>query len=393
MSEARVPFLDLRAQHATIGDEISRAIDHVFRSQAFVLGPAVQTFEDALARYLGAAAVVGVASGTDALYLALRVAGVGAGDAVVTSPFTFVSTATAIARAGARPYFVDIDPASFNLDPAALAAWLRDACRRDDGTLRAPSGERLRAVIPVHLFGRPCAMNDLGAIAAEHDLIVIEDAAQSAGARLEGRGDFTGTLGRFGCFSFYPTKNLGGAGDGGAVACGDLADAAMVRSIARHGTDGATYRHVRLGLASRLDALQAVVLAVKLGHLDAWNAARRAAAERYDRLFARAGAAARIVTPTIVAGHVFHQYVVRVGARDAVRARLAEAGVESQVYYPIPLHLQPCFASLGYRIGDFPEAERACDEVLALPLYPELGDDAAATVVAALIDSLEPGVG
>jgi dTDP-4-amino-4,6-dideoxygalactose transaminase len=392
VSETRVPFLDLRAQYASVGDEIRRAVDDVFRTQAFVLGPAVQSFEDAFTRHLGAAAVVGVASGTDALYLALRAAGIGTGDAVVTTPFSFVSTATAIARTGARPYFVDVEPQSFNLDPAALAEWLGAECRRADGALRAPGGERVRAVIPVHLFGRPCAMREIGASAAEHDLVVIEDAAQSVGARVDGTGASTGTLGRFGCFSFYPTKNLGGAGDGGAVACNDLDDAALVRSLARHGTDGAAYRHVRLGLASRLDALQAVVLAVKLAHLEAWNAARRRGAERYDRLFARAAANRRgrvpLATPAIVPGHVFHQYVVRVGNRDAVRADLAEAGIESQVYYPIPLHLQPCFAGLGYRGGELPEAERACDEVLALPLYPELGDGAAEAVVTAVVDAV-----
>ena len=390
MSELRVPFLDLRAQHAAIAGEIGRAVDEVFRAQAFVLGPAVERFEDAFARHLGAAAVIGVGSGTDALYLALRAAGIGAGDAVVTTPFSFVSTATAIARTGARPYFVDIEPESFDLDPIALARWLGSDCRRERDTVRAPGGERVRAVMPVHLFGRPCAMRAIGATAAEHGLVVVEDAAQSVGARLDGDGAFTGTLGRFGCFSFYPTKNLGGAGDGGAVVCNDPDDARMVRSIARHGTDGAVYRHVRLGLASRLDALQAVVLTVKLAHLEAWNAARRSAAERYARLFARAQTAAElpITTPAIVPGHVFHQYVVRVPQRDAVRADLAAAGIETQVYYPIPLHLQPCFADLDHRAGELPEAERACREVLALPLYPELGDSAAEAVVAAVVDAV-----
>ncbi len=393
MAEARVRFLDLQAQYAPIAAEVRAAVDAVFAAQSFVLGPTVQAFEDALAAYLGAAAVVGVASGTDALYLALRAAGIGAGDAVVTSPFTFVSTATAIARAGARPCFVDVDPASFNLDPRALATWVERSCRRDGASLLVPSGERLRAVVPVHLFGRPCAMDPIMTLAARHGLVVIEDAAQSAGARLEGRGPFTGTLGRFGCFSFYPTKNLGGAGDGGAVACADADGAAAVRSIARHGTlAGASYRHVALGLASRLDALQAAVLVVKLRHLDAWNAARRAAAERYRRLFAhllgeRGGHG--LVLPETVPGHVFHQFVVRVPERDGVRASLAEDGVETQVYYPIPAHLQPCFETLGHRDGDFPEAERACREALALPLYPELGDDAAARVAAAVVRALE----
>lgn len=386
MADVRVRFLDLPAQHAPIAAEVRAAIDEVFGTQAFVLGPAVARFEDALARYLGAA-VVGVASGTDALYLALRAVGIGPGDAVLTTPFSFVATATAIARTGARPYFVDVDPMSFNLDPAAVRAWI-GACPRDDGGVRAPGGERVRAILPTHLFGRICDVEALETIARDARLDLVEDAAQAIGARMaDGRA--AGALGRFGCISFYPTKNLGGAGDGGAVVCAREDDAAVVRSLARHGADGGPYRHVVLGLASRLDAVQAAVLGVKLPRLDAWNAARRRHAARYEEhIAATFGADGPVRPPGLVPGHVFHQYVVRVPDRDRVRAALAADGIETQVYYPIPLHLQPCFAHLGYVAGDVPEAERASREALALPIYPDLPDDAPATVVAALARAL-----
>ncbi len=387
MPDVRVRFLDLPAQYATLADEMRAAVDEVFGTQAFILGARVAGFEAALARYLGAAAVVGVASGTDALYLALRAADIGVGDAVLTTPFSFVSTATQIARAGARPYFADIEPASFNLDPVAVRRWLA-ACRRDGDTLHAPGGERVRAILPVHLFGRMCDVDTLAALAADAALEVVEDAAQAIGAR-SADGRAAGAMTRFGCLSFYPTKNLGGAGDGGAVICARQTDAATVRTIARQGADGGPYRHVLLGLASRLDALQAAVLAVKLPRLDEWNAARRRHAARYEELIAATFGVDRPVwTPGLVAAHVYHQYVVRVPDRDRVRAGLAADGIETQVYYPIPLHLQPCFANLGYKPGDLPEAERASREALALPLYPELPEDAPAAVVAALARAL-----
>lgn len=390
MTETRVRFLDLRAQYASLRADIRRAVDAVFESQAFVLGPAVAAFEEALGRYLGAAHVVGVASGTDALYLALRACGVGPGDAVLTTPYSFAASATQIARTGARPYFGDIERDSFNLDVAGVRRWLVDECRREGGTLRTPDGEVVRAIVPVHLFGRPCAIAALTALAAEYGLAVVEDAAQAIGARAGGDGPYAGTVGRYGCFSFYPTKNLGGAGDGGCVVAASAADAGRVRSLARHGAAGGPYRHVELGIASRLDALQAAVLGVKLAHVDAWNAARRRHAERYEHLLAEVlGSPAVVAAPALVPGHVFHQYVVRVPERDRVRAALAAAGIETQVYYPIPLHLQPCFTALGYRPGDRPEAERAAAESLALPIYPELDDDAARAVVEALARALD----
>lgn len=382
MTETRVRFLDLQAQYGELRSEIQRAVEAVFAAQAFVLGPTVAEFEAALGRYLGGAHVIGVASGTDALYLALRASGIGPGDAVVTTPYSFAASATQIARTGARPYFVDIEADSFNLDPRLAARFFGDGCRRDGAVLRAPGGEVVRAILPVHLFGRPCAIDELSALARTHGLVVIEDAAQAIGARVGGTGAYAGTVGRFGCFSFYPTKNLGGAGDGGCVVTRDAADADRIRSLARHGAEGGPYRHVALGLASRLDAVQAAVLGVKLARIDAWNAARRRHAERYDDLLTRAFGSARAVgAPALVPGHVFHQYVVRVRDRDRVRAALAADGIETQVYYPIPLHLQPCFAAYGHRAGDCPEAERASAEALALPIYPELGDVAARLVV------------
>ncbi|MCC6849704.1 MAG: DegT/DnrJ/EryC1/StrS family aminotransferase [Deltaproteobacteria bacterium] len=389
MTDTRVRFLDLRAQYAAVRTDIRRAVDAVFESQTFVLGPAVAAFEEALGRYLEAPHVIGVASGTDALYLALRACDIGPGDAVLTTPYSFAASATQIARTGARPYFGDIERDSFNLDVAGLRRWVAESCRCEGGRLRAPGGEVVRAIVPVHLFGRPCAITELAAFAADQGLDVVEDAAQAIGARVGGTGRYAGTLGRFGCFSFYPTKNLGGAGDGGCVVARSAADADRVRALARHGAEGGPYRHVALGIASRLDALQAAVLGVKLAHVDAWNAARRRQAERYDRLLdAALGSRASVAAPVRVPGHVFHQYVVRVPERDRVRAALAAAGIETQVYYPIPLHLQPCFAAFGHRPGDRPEAERAAAESLALPIYPELGDDAARAVVAALAAAL-----
>ncbi len=385
MPDVRVRFVDLQAQDAAVGDAVRAAVDEVLQSHAFVLGPAVAAFEQALARYLDVPHVVGVGSGTDALYLAMVAAGIGAGDAVLTSPFSFVASASAIARTGARPYFVDIEAESFNLDPTATARWLREDCRRVGGLVHAPGGEIVRGLLPVHLFGRPCAIEVFRELASEHGLVLIEDAAQAIGARVAGAGRSAGTFGRFGCFSFYPTKNLGAAGDGGCVVCLDEADAAALRMRARHGVDGDPYRHVVAGVASRLDAVQAAVLGAKLPHVDPWNAARRAVAERYDTLLAADPTlAATVRRPALTPGHVFHHYVVRVRERDRVRSGLAAEGIETQVYYPIPLHAQPCFATLDHRPQDFPEADRASRECLALPMRPELADEQVAAVVSAL---------
>src|SRR5437867_2434723 len=371
-----VPFLDLAAQDGEVGAEVRAALAEVLASQAFVLGPHVERFEAAMAAYCGVPHAIGVASGTDALFLALGALGVGPGVSVLTTPFSFWATASTVVRLGARPLFADIDPATFNLDPVTAEATL------------AATRERVVGLLPVHLFGRLAPMRALGALAERHGLWVVEDAAQAVGARADGVR--AGAFGRAGCLSFYPTKNLGGLGDGGMVLTHDAALAARVRQERHQGHSATPYVHASLGLASRLDAVQAAALGAKLPRLDAWNARRRAIAERYGRLFAEAGLAGRPDAPLVLpepAGeaHVFHQYVVRARDRDALQAHLATAAIGAQVYYRMPLHLQPPLAALGFRRGAFPEAERAAAEVLALPIYPELDDRAVETVVEAVV--------
>ena len=360
-----VPLLDLKAQYATIRGEVEAAVREVFESQYFILGPAVKDCEEALARYCGATHAIGVSSGTDALLLALMAEGIGVGDEVVTSPYTFFASAGSVARLGARPVFVDIDPVTFNLDPAQLEAALTP---------------RTRAVMPVHLYGQMAAMDPILAVARRHGLLVVEDACQSIGAEDAGRR--AGTLGDYGCFSFFPSKNLGGAGDGGAVTTADKARAARLSMLRVHGMEP-KYYHRAIGGNFRLDALQAAVVNVKLRHLERWTAARQANAARYDRLFKAAGLPERgVVLPKVVnSRHVFNQYVIRVPRRDALRTFLQSRQVMTEVYYPVPLHLQECFACLGHKRGAFPESERAAAETLALPIYPELTDGQATWVV------------
>jgi dTDP-4-amino-4,6-dideoxygalactose transaminase len=370
----KVPFLDLRAQDAAIGAEIREALGEVVASQQFILGPHLARFEAAMAAYCGVAHAVGVASGTDALTIALGALGAGPGRAVVTTPFSFFATASTIVRVGARPLFADIDPETLNVDPDAAAA-VADA-----------AGASVVGIVPVHLFGRLAPMAALRDAARRRGLWLIEDAAQAVGAR-DGRVA-AGAFGAAGCLSFYPTKNLGGLGDGGMVLTDDAAVAAFVRRE-RHQGQQAPYVHESVGLASRLDALQAAALGVKLRHLDAWNARRREVAGWYATWFREAGLAGADDAPLRLPGeageaHVFHQYVVRARDRDALRASLAAAGVDTQVYYSLPLHLQPALAHLGHREGEFPHAERASREVLALPIYPELSRTAAETVVEAV---------
>ena len=370
----KVPFLDLRAQDAAIGGAIRAALAEVVASQQFVLGPHVARFEQSMAAYCGVGHALGVGSGTDALALALAGLGARAGRAVVTTPFSFFATASTIVRVGARPVFADIDPETLNLDPAAAAV----AADR--------TGDAAIGVVPVHLFGRLAPMAALRDVAARRGLWMVEDAAQAVGAR-EG-GVAAGAFGAAGCLSFYPTKNLGGLGDGGMVLTNDDALAAFVRRE-RHQGQRAPYVHESVGLASRLDALQAAALGVKLGHLDAWNARRRDVAGWYDAGLRQAGLVGREDAPLrLPAGageaHVFHQYVVRARDRDALRAFLGAAGVDTQIYYAVPLHLQPALAHLGHREGEFPHAERASREVLALPIYPELARAAVETVVEAI---------
>jgi len=371
----RVPFLDLVAQDREVGADVRAALAEVLASQAFVLGPHVERFEAAMAAHAGVPHAIGVSSGTDALLLALGALGVGPGVAVLTTPFSFWATASTIVRLGARPLFADIDPVTFNLDPRAVEAAL--------GT----NGERVVGILPVHLFGRLASMEALATLARRHGLWIVEDAAQAVGARAGVR--CAGAFGRAGCLSFYPSKNLGGLGDGGMVLTGDEALAARVRQERHQGHSATPYVHASLGLCSRLDAVQAAALGAKLPHLDGWNARRRAIAERYRTLFVEAGLGARPGAPLVLpepAGeaHVFHQYVVRARDREALQAHLAAAGIGAQVYYRMPLHLQPPLAALGLRRGAFPEAERAAAEVLALPIYPELDAGAVEAVVEAV---------
>ena len=370
----KVPFLDLRAQDRTVGADVRAALAAVLEEQQFILGPHLERFEAAMAAYCGVPHAIGVASGTDALALALAGLGVGPGTIVLTSPFSFFANASVVVRLGARPLFADIDPHTFNLDPAAAAEVLRRADRPVAG------------VIPVHLFGRLADMATLSTLATRHGLWIVEDAAQAVGARASGVR--AGAFARAGCLSFYPTKNLGALGDGGMVLTGDDALAARVRRD-RHQGQVAPYVHEAVGLCSRLDALQAAALGAKLPHLEAWNARRRTVAGWYAAAFTAAGLAGPLGAPLRLpepAGeaHVFHQYVVRARARDALAAHLAAAGIGTQVYYRIPLHHQPALAPHALVPCALPEAERAAAEVLALPLYPELTEAQAATVVEAV---------
>ncbi len=360
----RVPMVDLRRQYARIREEVALAIERVCTSQRLVLGEEVAAFEQEAAEFVGAKFAVGCASGTDALWLALAAAGIQPGDSVITTPFTFVATATSIVRAGARPVFVDIDPETYNLSPAMLEQHI--------GQL-APGS--LRGLMPVHLYGQCADLDRLGPIAAEHQAVIVEDAAQAFGATWRGRR--AGSLGSAAGFSFYPSKNLSAFGDGGCVTTSDPAMAERVRRLGNHGS-AERYYHDELGCNSRLDSLQAAVLRVKLRYLPQWNEERRLHAAAYDRMFAEAGLAGTARTPVRLprigsqAYHVFHQYVIRVERRDELRAFLRARGIGSEIYYPVPLHLQKCFSYLGYRRGDFPEAELAASQTLALPMFAEL---------------------
>lgn len=363
----KVPLLDLKAQYATIRADVERIVQRVFEDQQFVLGPAVEGFEREMEAFSGAAHAIGVASGSDALLLALMALEVGAGDAVVTSPFTFFATAGSIVRTGARLVFADIDPRTFNVAVDAVDAALAEAAKVS----------RRVVLMPVHLYGRVAPMAELARSAGRHRAPIVEDAAQAVGARARADAGerMAGTFGELGALSFFPSKNLGAAGDAGMVLCAERATADRLRMLRNHGSER-RYVHDRVGVNSRLDALQAAVLSIKLAKLESWNEARRERAAAYRRRFTACGLAPGEVVVPDDAGreHVFHQFVVRVPRREALREALAAAGVETQVYYPVPLHLQPCFADLGFRAGQFPHAERACLECLALPIYPELAD-------------------
>jgi dTDP-4-amino-4,6-dideoxygalactose transaminase len=360
----RIPAADLRAQHDALRDELMEAFQRVLHSSAFVLGPELEAFEREFAAYCEVAHALGVANGTDALALALRALGVGPGDSVALPALTFVGTAEAVCHVGARPLLVDIEPQTCTLDPAAL----RDTLQRH--------GAPVRAVIPVHLYGQAAAMDEIVAVAHGAGAAIVEDAAQAHGARYRGRR--AGGLGVLGCFSFYPSKNLGALGDGGAITTNDAALATRVALLRDHGQPR-KYVHDIVGFTSRLDGLQAAWLRVKLRRLEQWNARRRALARLYDSAL-RDVPGMRLPDSAPEREHVYHLYVIRCRERDALRAHLEACGIAAGLHYPRALHLQPAFAHLGYRAGDFPEAEAAAREVLALPLYPELNDAAAAEV-------------
>lgn len=359
------PFLDLRPQFEEIRAELMEAINRTFETQRFILGPEVEALEDEIAEYVGCRYAVACASGSDALLLALMALGIGPGDEVITSPFTFVATAGSIARAGATPVFVDIDPETYNLDPAKLAAAV---------------GPKTKALIPVHLYGQSAAMNPMMEMARLHHLCVIEDAAQALGADYHGMK--VGSIGTMGCFSFFPSKNLGGAGDGGMVTTNDSELADRLRLLRVHGSRQ-KYHSVILGLNSRLDALQAAILRVKLRHLEEWTAKRRGNASRYRSLFEKYGLTSEMGLPLEMerCRHVFNQFVVRVRARDQVRQYLSQNGVPTEIYYPEALHVQPAFRYLGYPTGEFPHAEAASQHTLALPIFPELTEEQQVMVV------------
>jgi dTDP-4-amino-4,6-dideoxygalactose transaminase len=372
-SPGQVPLLDLKLQYQPLAGEIQRAIERVCASQHFILGAAVRELEGAVAAYSQCRHGIGVSSGTDALLLALMALGIGSGDAVITSPFTFFATAGTIARSGARPIFCDIDPITFNLSPAALGVLLQNECeRRGADLIHRASGTRIRALMPVHLYGQLADMDALLAIARTHALKVIEDAAQAIGAA-DARGRRAGSFGDVGCLSFFPTKNLGAFGDAGMCVTNDAALAERMEILRVHGGKP-KYYHALIGGNFRIDELQAAVLNVKLPHLDAWSARRARNAAFYDAAFAAAALEGSLETPQALPGarHIYNQYVIRVRERDALRQALADEGVGTEIYYPVPLHLQQCFAYLGGKRGDFPESERAAQETLALPIFPEL---------------------
>lgn len=382
-SRAPIPAFSLTRQYKSIEHELHAAVNYVLGSQHFIGGPELAQFETEAAQFLEVSAVVGCASGTDALWLALEAVGVGRGDTVLTSPFSFFASASSIVRCGARPIFADIDPATLNLSPESARSVLES------------SASGVRAILPVHLYGQCADMRAFEELGIEFGTAVVEDAAQAFGAKW--RGKMAGSLGKVAAFSFYPTKNLGAYGDGGCIATHDAEVASRLRSFRNHGSKQ-RYYHEEFGWNSRLDALQAAILRVKLRHLNQWNEQRREIAARYSSGFEAAGltrpgsvtpdrqAPIALLAVNPEAFHIFHQYVVRAHRRDELRAFLAEAGVGTEIYYPLPLHLQEAFAYLGYSKGDVPEAERASAEVLALPMFPELRDEEQQRVVAKIAE-------
>lgn len=349
----KVPLLDLKAQYVAIKADIETAIAEVLDTQQFILGPKVEQCESTIAAYSACAYGIGVSSGSDALLACLMAENIGAGDEVITTPYTFFATAGAIARVGATPIFVDINPATYNIDTAQIGAKIT---------------KKTRAIIPVHLYGQMADMAPIMQMAEDHKMIVIEDAAQAIGA--EHNGKRAGSIGHYGCFSFFPSKNLGAAGDGGMIVTNDAERAQKLRILRNHGSEP-KYFHKVVGGNFRLDAIQAAIVTVKLRYLDSWTAGRERNAKKYEQLFA--DAKVPVITPSVVTDrHIFNQYVIRVSRRNELQAYLHGKGIGTEIYYPVPLHLQECFAYLGYAPGALPESERAAKDTLALPIYPEL---------------------
>jgi len=362
-----IPLLDLKAQYASIKTEVNAAIQEVLESQHFILGPKVDQCEKAIAAYSKCSHGIGVSSGSDALLACLMAENIGPGDEVITTPYTFFATVGAISRLGATPVFVDIDPATYNMNVSQIAAKIT---------------KKTRAIIPVHLYGQIADMDPVMQLAEQHNLIVIEDAAQAIGAEYKGRR--AGSIGHYGCFSFFPSKNLGAIGDAGMIVTNDAQRADKLKVLRGHGAKPKYYHRI-VGGNFRLDAIHAAVVSAKLPHLDSWTAGRQRNAKRYDQLFR--DAALPITLPVVNTDrHIFNQYVIRSSSRDQLQAFLQKKGVGSEVYYPVPMHLQDCFAYLGVKAGAFPESERAAKESLAIPVYPELNDAQAKYVVESIAE-------
>lgn len=363
-----IPILDLKEQYQALREQMLRAVEDVMEGGAFINGPNVKALEGEVAAYLGAGHGVALNSGTDALHLALRALDIGPGDEVITTPFTFVATTEAIGIVGAKPVFVDIDPATYNMDPALIEAAITP---------------RTKAILPIHLYGCPAPMDAIMAIARKHNLYVVEDCAQAIGATIGGK--FVGTIGDFGAFSFFPSKNLGAYGDGGMLLTNDSELADRARSLRAHG-GRVKYYHEELGVNSRLDEMQAAILRVKLPHLEKWIENRRKVAQRYNEAFAPLGL--QLPADPANGRHVYHQYTIRVEDRDRLQKELQAAGVQTMVYYPVPLHLQKVHAMFGQGEGSFPHSERAAKEVLSLPMFPELRPEVQDKVIEAVRTAL-----
>ncbi len=366
-----VPLLDLKGQYALLRSEIEAVMKEVCNSQYFIMGPKVEALEKEIAAHSNAAYGIGTSSGTDALLLALMALDIGPGDEVITTPFTFFATAGVVSRLGARPIFCDIDAESYNLDPAAVAAFISQHCKRESTHLiNNKTGGRVRTLMPVHLYGQSADMNALMALAHKHGLRVVEDAAQAIGSE-DSDGRRAGSIGDIGCFSFFPSKNLGAFGDAGMCVTNDAELAEKMKIMRVHGGER-RYYHSVVGGNFRLDALQAAILSVKLGHLDQWSEKRQQNAKYYDERFADLGSV--VQTPNVRDGcrHIYNQYTIRVPDRDGLKQQLTDKNIGCEIYYALPLHLQACFKKLDYREGDLPESEAAANSVLSLPIYPEL---------------------